>query len=298
MSGVAYTTGSGRHKEIHLSTDYIDDVDKERLKDEIEGVVRHEMVCAPPFTARWWLRRLCGRFTCGSTMATAPRPGGSSRALPIGSGSRTASSHRTGPGAETAGMTGLSPYAGNSGEAADGSRYQNTAYFLDWLEDTYGAGTVVGINRQLKDHDYCDDMWVQLSGGKSVHELWDMYCHRYGLQPTAGGGRAMDEAASSAMDVKPIPVYHAAPPPPSRTEILVDQETEPVAPGSPPPPPPSLPGTIDSESSYNPFPFRGESALGEVFTERLKKLTFDGERDGRRFVKVACSSHVVCVWID
>ena len=52
MSGVAYTTGSGRHKEIHLSTDYIDGVDKERLKDEIEGVVRHEMVCAPPFTAR------------------------------------------------------------------------------------------------------------------------------------------------------------------------------------------------------------------------------------------------------
>lgn len=291
MSGVAYTAGSSRHKEIHLSTDYIDGVDKERLKDEIEGVVRHEMVCALPFTARWWLTmRLCGRFTCGSTMATARRPGGSLRALRIGSGSRTASSHRTGLEAEIAGMTGLSPYAGNSGFVADGSRYQNTAYFLDWLEDTYGEGTVVGINKRLKDHDYCDDMWVRLSGGKSVHELWEMYCHCYGLQPIAGG-RPMDEASSSAMDVKPIPVYNAAAPP-SRTEILIDQETEPVAPGSPPPL--SLPGTADSESSYSPFPFRGESALAEIFTGRLKKLTFDGERDGRRFVKV----EDVCGLID
>ena len=57
MAGVAYTTGNSKHKEIHLSTDYIDTVDKKRLKDEIEGVVRHEMVRPPPFTARLWLTR-------------------------------------------------------------------------------------------------------------------------------------------------------------------------------------------------------------------------------------------------
>lgn len=190
------------------------------------------------------------------------------------------------------------------------SRYQYTAYFLDWLEYTYGEGTVVYINKQLEDRDYCDDMWVRLSGGKSVHELWDMYCDHYGLSQAKSGCKgkakgvepiaeeaaaAMDKTAPLAMGVKPIPVYNAAPrlPPPDRTEVVIDQETEPMAPGSPLAP--SLAATIDSESSYSPFPFRGESALAEIFTKRLKKLTFDGVRDGRRFIKVVCSSHVV--WI-
>ena len=153
-------------------------------------------------------------------------------------------------------------------------------------------------------------MWVRLSGGKSVHELWEMYCHHYGLSQAKSGCKgkakgvepiaeeaaaAMDKTAPLAMGVKPIPVYNAAPrlPPPDRTEVVIDQETEPMAPGSPLAP--SLAATIDSESSYSPFPFRGESALAEVFTKRLKKLTFDGVRDGRRFIKVVCSSHVV--WI-
>ena len=47
MGGIAYTTGSeldGDHKEIHFSTDYIGGLSVERVKHEILGVVRHEMV--------------------------------------------------------------------------------------------------------------------------------------------------------------------------------------------------------------------------------------------------------------
>lgn len=47
MEGIAYTTGSeldDDHKEIHLSTDYIGSVSAERVRNEILGVVRHEMV--------------------------------------------------------------------------------------------------------------------------------------------------------------------------------------------------------------------------------------------------------------
>jgi len=43
MGGVAYTVGE-KNKQIHFSTNYIDSIDEKRLKDEILGVIRHEMV--------------------------------------------------------------------------------------------------------------------------------------------------------------------------------------------------------------------------------------------------------------
>jgi hypothetical protein len=48
MDGVAYTTGSDLdidHKEIHFSLDYIHKaISPSRKKDEIMGVLTHEMV--------------------------------------------------------------------------------------------------------------------------------------------------------------------------------------------------------------------------------------------------------------
>lgn len=47
MGGVAYTTGSwmdGENKEIHLSANYVEQQSKERVRDEIRGVLVHEMV--------------------------------------------------------------------------------------------------------------------------------------------------------------------------------------------------------------------------------------------------------------
>lgn len=47
MGGVAYTTGNwmdGDNKEIHLSADYVRGQSKSRCRDEIRGVLVHEMV--------------------------------------------------------------------------------------------------------------------------------------------------------------------------------------------------------------------------------------------------------------
>ena len=47
MDGVAYTTGSdldNDHKEIHISLEYLSRIPEALIKEEIEGVVRHEMV--------------------------------------------------------------------------------------------------------------------------------------------------------------------------------------------------------------------------------------------------------------
>jgi hypothetical protein len=47
MGGVAYTTGNwldGQNKEIHFSAEYIQEQSPERARDEIRGVLVHEMV--------------------------------------------------------------------------------------------------------------------------------------------------------------------------------------------------------------------------------------------------------------
>ena len=48
MGGLAFTTRSeidNDHKEIHFSTGYIGGIQADRVREEILGVVRHEMVC-------------------------------------------------------------------------------------------------------------------------------------------------------------------------------------------------------------------------------------------------------------
>ncbi|KAF8249767.1 BSP-domain-containing protein [Wilcoxina mikolae CBS 423.85] len=274
MGGVAYTAGE-KNKQIHFSTDYINSIDEKRLEDEILGVIRHEMVHAWQYNAN----------------DTAP----------VGLIEGIADWVRLKDGF-------IPPHWKRGGSCWDDG-YQNTAYFLDWLEDSYGAGTVVWINEQMKEKDYSDKMWIELSGGKSVEELWKMYTDVYGISnesktkdsegkekevvvgtvaaATEGLDAEKKAAAASvdvdgtvpAMDVKPIPVYHAAPPP-DRAKIIAELETESKGIES------SIAPTLDTESSYDPFPFRGEAALAEIFAERLKNLTFDGTKDGKRFVKV------------
>jgi hypothetical protein len=78
----------------------------------------------------------------------------------------------------------------------------------------------------------------------------------------------------------PVPVYNAAPPPPEHdrnTVVIVNQETEGVE---------SLASSPhDFSSEYDPFPFRGEAAMVDIWATRLKNMRFDGSRDGKRFVK-------------
>lgn len=53
--------------------------------------------------------------------------------------------------------------------------YDTTGYFLSWVEDTYGAGTVAKLNLCMKDERYHKKMWKRLTKC-SVRKLWKAYC--------------------------------------------------------------------------------------------------------------------------
>lgn len=147
FGGVAYTRGKALdhdHKEIHLSTDYVAGIEPDLLKLEITGVIVHEMV-------HCWQWNGCG---------TAP--GGLIEGLADWVRLRA----------------GLSPphWKRATGDRWDAG-YQITAWFLDWLENEYGSGTVPRLNHLLKEVKYDEEeYWCGRSGlHKSVQELWKDY---------------------------------------------------------------------------------------------------------------------------
>ena len=145
MSGVAYTTGSdldGDHKEIHFSLDYVNGISSARQKDEIQGVLVHEMV------------------HCWQWNAMGTAPGGLIEGI--------ADFVRL--------KAGLSPpHWKKEGGGQWDAGYQHTGYFLEWIESTCGEGSVRMINHALKDKKYQeDDFWEQLFGRK-VGLLWKEY---------------------------------------------------------------------------------------------------------------------------
>lgn len=145
MGGVAYTTGKdidSDHKEIHFSTDYIAAIPKDRRRDEMLGVLRHEMV------------------HCWQWNALGTAPGGLIEGI--------ADYVRL--------RSGLVP--GHWKQEADGdwdAGYQHTGYFLDYLEQRFGDGTVMAINEKLRNRRYDEDtFWTELLGHK-VKKLWKQY---------------------------------------------------------------------------------------------------------------------------
>ena len=145
MPGVAYTTGSdldGDHKEIHFSLDYINGIPSVRQKDEVQGVLVHEMV------------------HCWQWNAVGTAPGGLIEGI--------ADFVRL--------KAGLSPpHWKKEGGGQWDAGYQHTGYFLEWIERTCGEGSVRKINHALKGKKYEeDDFWEQLFG-KKVSLLWKDY---------------------------------------------------------------------------------------------------------------------------
>ncbi len=145
MDGVAYTTGTeldDDHKEIHFSLGYIDGIASDRVADEIIGVLTHELVHCYQWNA-----------------------------------------HGTCPGGLIEGIADwvrlnckLSPphWERKPGEEWDAG-YQNTAYFLDYLEGRFGKGTVRRINEKLRRHQYeVKPFWTELLG-RPVEQLWGDY---------------------------------------------------------------------------------------------------------------------------
>jgi hypothetical protein len=53
--------------------------------------------------------------------------------------------------------------------------YQTTGYFLDWIENRYGQGTVQELNEKMKDKKWNEKMFKEVTGRK-VGKLWKMYC--------------------------------------------------------------------------------------------------------------------------
>jgi hypothetical protein len=149
MPGVAYTTGIDldpvHHKEVHFSAGYIADIPADRLADEIRGVLTHELVHCLQYN---------GFGTC---------PGGLIEGIADWVRLRCQ----------------LSPPHWRREPDGDWDRgYEHTAYFLEYLEDRFGAGTVRSLNEKLRVERYREKpFWTELLG-RPVSQLWGDYCEK------------------------------------------------------------------------------------------------------------------------
>ncbi len=146
MGGVAYTTGSDLdddHKEIHFSLGYIEGTAASGLAAaEIAGVLTHELVHCYQWN---------GRGTC---------PGGLIEGIADWVRLRAA----LGP-----------PHWRRTTHGEWDGGYEHTAYFLEYLERRFGAGTVRRINEALRTHEYDEKpFWTGLLG-RPVEQLWHDY---------------------------------------------------------------------------------------------------------------------------
>ena len=156
-AGVAYTVGTeldNDHKEIHFSLGYISRIKEERVRDEITGVLVHELVHCFQYN---------GKGTC---------PGGLVEGLADWVRLR---SHLAKP----------PPHWKRDTSKGWDAGYERTAYFLEYLEQRFGAGTVRRLNATLRREKYIEEeFWPGLLG-RPVKELWAEYCDEVN-----GGARA------------------------------------------------------------------------------------------------------------
>ncbi|PMD50273.1 BSP-domain-containing protein [Hyaloscypha bicolor E] len=146
MDGVAYTTGSdldSDHKEIHFSLDYIrKSISHERKTDEIMGVLTHEMVH-------------CYQYNAFGTC-----PGG----LIEGIADWVRLNADLSP-----------PHWKKEATGKWDAGYQHTGYFLEYLEQRFGKGTVRRMNEKLRIQKYEEKrFWTELLG-RPVEQLWGDY---------------------------------------------------------------------------------------------------------------------------
>lgn len=145
MDGVAYTTGidlDDDHKEIHISTKYIEHVSESRQKEEIVGVITHEMV-------HCWQH---------SALGTAP----SGLIEGIADWVRLKAGYAP-------------PHWARHTDCDWDAGYERTGYFLEWLEQEHGEDVVRRINEALRGCKYDADKLWQNCCGKSVKKLWEEY---------------------------------------------------------------------------------------------------------------------------
>ncbi|KAL1997411.1 hypothetical protein VTN49DRAFT_851 [Thermomyces lanuginosus] len=152
FNGVAYTNGTeldNDHKEIHFSLSYIDRTARTHPApaEELKGVITHELVHCYQHTGS---PRPPGGLIEGIADFVRLRAGLAAR-------------HWKRPA--------------TSGQRADkwDAGYQNTAYFLEWIENVrIGEGANGLLNDTLRRKGYTDGFWRELFG-VSVGQLWNEY---------------------------------------------------------------------------------------------------------------------------
>ncbi|ETN43637.1 uncharacterized protein HMPREF1541_02796 [Cyphellophora europaea CBS 101466] len=170
MGGVAYTTGldlDSLHKEIHVSLAYLSNriSSPTAFRHEAIGVITHEMVH-------------CFQHNCQGTA-----PGGLIEGI--------ADYVRL--------KAGLAPPHWKKGctEKEMGSKwdegYQRTAWFLEWLEGEFGAGTVSKLNATMKGKYEEKEFWGGLFGC-GVEKLWTRYKATW--ESTGNNGREEEQSSS------------------------------------------------------------------------------------------------------
>jgi hypothetical protein len=173
MPGVAFTTGKDLdddHKEIHFSTDYIANIPKDRQKSEMLGVIRHEMVHCWQWAAKG---------TCPSGLIEG-----------IADWVRLRSDL-------------VPPHWKHEWDGDWDAGYQHTGYFLDYLEDRFGDGTVMAINERLRETEYEEEMFWQECCNHDVKTLWKNYGEKmdkeHGKKPDHGKKPHKDDATEPAL---------------------------------------------------------------------------------------------------
>ncbi|KAI5195985.1 plant basic secretory protein [Aureobasidium subglaciale] len=149
MEGVAYTTGTDiddDHKEIHLSLSYLSHVAAQKpgysARTEILGVVCHELVHCFQWNAKG---------TCNGGLIEG-----------IADWVRLNAAF-------------IPPHWKKEAGKSWDTGYQNTGYFLDWIEKTKGAGSVYRINQALCHTEYKDDTFWKRLFDQDVESLWKEY---------------------------------------------------------------------------------------------------------------------------
>ncbi|KAG9656455.1 PBSP domain protein, partial [Aureobasidium melanogenum] len=149
MDGVAYTTGAdidNDHKEIHLSLSYLNHVASQKAsysaRTELLGVVCHELVHCFQWNARG---------TCNGGLIE-----GIADWVRLNAGF-------------------IPPHWKKEAGKGWDTGYQNTGYFLDWIEKIRGTGSVYMINQALYHKKYDNDTFWKDLFDQSVDSLWKEY---------------------------------------------------------------------------------------------------------------------------
>jgi hypothetical protein len=177
MDGVAYTTGSHTAKEIHFACQHIVNC-ADRCADEIRGVLVHEVVHCYQYNGEGvcpggLIEGIAGAYI----LLLWPLRASFSDALGVVDWVRLRSGFEP-------------PHWKPGGDRWD-QGYHVTAYFLQWLTERYGEGTVPEINELMKNSPYDEHIFKTVTGRK-VNKLWKFYKEQLGKG--GGGGTSASES--------------------------------------------------------------------------------------------------------